>query len=97
VNQTFIMLLASWGVLAAVVLGMAVYHNLLARREDDHIHFSEQEAALVNAQTQTAHRIDTLEKWSKMLTILLVSYGVVLALYYLYLLWQTQSTRTLID
>jgi hypothetical protein len=96
-NPTLLMLLASWGMLGVTVLALAAYRSQLGRREDDRIHFSDQEAALVNQQTQVAHRIEVIEKWGKTLTVVLVLYGMALAAYYLYTLFQLQSTRSLVD
>ena len=77
-NPTFVMLLASWVVLGVIVLVLAMYRTKLARVEDDAIHFSEREAALVNQQTQFAHRVEVVERWGKTLTVVLILYGVAL-------------------
>jgi hypothetical protein len=94
---TFILLLASWGVLGVIVLVLAAYKTKLGRQEDDHIHFSEREAALVASQAQVAHRLELVEKWGKTLTVVLVLYGIALGAYYLYTLFQLQSTRAIVD
>jgi hypothetical protein len=96
-NSTFLMLLASWGILGVTVLSLAAYRSQLGRREDDRIHFTDREAALVNQQNQFAHRIDIIEKWGKTLTVLLVLYGIALGGYYVYTLFQLQATRTIVD
>jgi hypothetical protein len=96
-TPTFILLLASWAVLGITVLALAAYRTQLGHREDDHIHFTDTEAALVNQQTQFANRVDVIEKWGKTLTVLLVLYGIALGAYYLYTLFQLQSTRALVD
>jgi hypothetical protein len=96
-NSTFLMLLASWGILGVTVLALAAYRTQLGRREDDRIHFSDTEAALVSQQNQFAHRIEVIEKWGKSLTVLLVLYGIALGGYYLYTLFQLQSTRAIVD
>ena len=96
-SQNFIMLLVSWGVLALIVLVLAVYRNALGRREDDSLHVSDREAALVTEQNAVAHRIDAIEKWGKSLTVVMILYGLALGAYYLYTMWQMQSTRALVD
>ncbi|HET8547899.1 MAG TPA: hypothetical protein VFL57_07845 [Bryobacteraceae bacterium] len=96
-NPTFLMLLAAWGILGLTVLALAAYRTQLGRREDDRIHFSDREAALVTEQTQVAHRIEVIEKWGKTLTVLLVLYGIAIGAYYLYTLWQAQTTRVILD
>jgi hypothetical protein len=94
-NQNFILLLSSWGVLAVIVLILAAYRQQLGRQEDDAIHVNDFEAATVTHQSEVAHRIDKIEKWGKTLTILLVLYGIALGVYYLYTLWQLQSRTTI--
>jgi hypothetical protein len=96
-NQFFLMLLCSWGLLGLVVLGLALYRAKLGGGDDDHIHFSDREAALVNAQAAHAHRVEAVEKWGKALTVVLVMYGVALAAYYVYALFVAQSTRAIVD
>lgn len=96
-NSTFLMLVASWGLLGLTVLILAVYKSKLGRQEDDHIHFSDREAALVTSQAQVAHRLEVVEKWGKTLTVILLLYGIALGAYYLYNLFQLQSTRAIVD
>jgi hypothetical protein len=96
-NQTFFILLSSWALLGLLVIVLAVYRARLARTEDDHIHFSDREAALVSEQTHHAQRVEVVEKWGKTLTVVLVLYGVALAAYYLYNLFLVQSTRAIVD
>ena len=96
-NSTFLMLLAAWGALGLTVLVLALYRTQLGRREDDTIHFADREVALVGQQTQFARRVDVIEKWGKTLTVVLVLYGIALAAYYLYTLFQLQATRAIVD
>lgn len=95
--QGFVILLASWGALAALVVVLAMYRGSLGRQEDDKIHINDQEAALVSTQAAVAHRIDTIEKWGKSLTVLLVVYALVIGGYYLYNLWQMQSSTVMMN
>ena len=48
-------------------------------------------------QVKTAHQIDSVERWGKALTVALVVYGLMLAGYYLYSLWQAQSTTVIMQ
>ena len=89
--QNFIMLLSSWGVLALVVLILAAYRSQLGRQEDDQIHMTDIDAGAVSHQVAVASKIDTVEKWGKLLTVALVVYGLILGGYYFYSLWAAQQ------
>jgi hypothetical protein len=89
--QYFVLLLSTWGVLALVVLILAAYRSQLGRQEDDHIHMADFEATAVPHQAAVAHKIDAVEKWGKLLTVVLVVYGLVLGGYYFYTLWAAQQ------
>ncbi len=90
-SQSFILLLSSWGVLALIVLILAAYRSQLGRQEDDHIHVSGGDAGAITHQTTVAHRIDAVEKWGKILTVVLIVYGLILGGRYLYFLWEASS------
>jgi hypothetical protein len=98
-NQNFIMLLSSWGVLALIVLILAAYRSQLGRKEDDTIHIGADAAdpSVLTQQVKTAQQIDSVERWGKTLTVVLVLYGVVLGCYYLYSFWQAQSTTVIMQ
>jgi len=85
--QNFIMLLSSWGVLALVVLILAAYRSQIGRQEDDQIHMANPDMGVISHQSAVAHKIDTIEKWGKTLTVILVLYGLALGGYYFYTLW----------
>jgi hypothetical protein len=91
VPQSFIVFLSSWGVLALIVLILAAYRSQLGRQEDDQIHMSSLDAGAVSHQAEVAHKIDSIEKWGKMLTVLLVLYGLVLGGWYLRFLWEATN------
>ena len=76
----------SWAALACVVLGLAAYKlvlYMLSSREDFAPH-------IVGTQLQfaqragLAHREEILDKWGKILTVVVVGYGLAIAVAYLY-------------
>jgi hypothetical protein len=85
--MTFTMLLAGWGALACVVIGLAIYRKMVAAHEDDILHLRQSEANLVNQQVMVARRLDGIDAWGKRLTIVMAVMGVALASYYLYVQW----------
>lgn len=94
-NPTFMMMVVGWGMLGIVVVALAVYKMKLGRQEDDNIHIANVEAAAVVGRV--AHRLELVERWGKTLTVVLVLYGIALGGYYLYTLFQLQSTRAIVD
>ena len=89
--QHFVLYLSTWGALALVVLILAAYRSQLGRQEDDQIHMTDFEAGAVPHQAAVAHKIDVIETWGKLLTVVLVVYGLVLGCYYFYTLWAAQQ------
>ena len=75
-----------WAVLATIVLGLALTRKFAAREEDDYIHVND---ARVNArQSAVANTLDIIDRWGKMLTIVVVVYGLGLLGAYMYISWQ---------
>lgn len=82
---------AIWSVFAAIVLGLAAYRKMLSVREDDSLHVSEGGARLIPEQIENSRRIETVEKWGKSLTAVVVAAGLVLAAIYFYGVWTSGS------
>lgn len=72
-----------WTLLALVVLGMAIYRNLLGIHEPT-LHISRGGASAVTEQKQEFDREELIERWGEWLTIIVVAYGLFLAVTYLY-------------
>jgi hypothetical protein len=87
-------LLVAWGlVLLALAAVTAVRHNA-AKREDDHLHFSDSDQQLVAVQATAAHRLDVLDRWKTGLIILAVVSGLLILAYHAYTVWE-QGARTI--
>ena len=81
-----------WVVLLAVVLLLAFRRSLLARQEDDMLHVGDAAAAAATAhQVVVAKKLTALERLLKILTVLLVLYGVVLVGLFIYDAWTASS------
>jgi len=84
--------LVVWIVLAVAVMVMIVWRKLVASHEDDNLHVLDgggvQQAT---AQTVLAQKLDVIDKWGKLLTIIAVAYGVLLGLAYAYQGWIATS------
>jgi hypothetical protein len=85
-NLTFY--LATWIPLAVVVGVLAIYRNMLASHEEDTIHVLEADAPQVAEQAKLGHKLEAIERWGKILTTIVVVYGLFIGVMYLYYVWQ---------
>lgn len=82
--------MALWAVLAVVVIVMIVYRRAIARREDDSLHVLA-DAGMVPQQAAFAHKIEAIDKWGKILTVVTVVFGLILGAMYVYQTWVAMS------
>ncbi len=80
--------LATWIPLVVVVAVLAIYRNMMASHEDETIHVLEGDAPQVAAQVKLSRRLEVIERWGKILTAIVVVYGLLIATMYLYYVWQ---------
>ena len=73
-----------WGALTITVLGLVFYRRLVASHEDDSLHL---EGNITVSQAALAHRLESIDRWGKMLTVVVLVYGLALACVYLYQVW----------
>ena len=76
-----------WVVFAAIVGSLALYRRFISHTEVDVIHLRDSEAGMVSDQVTFARRLDSIDRWGKILTIGVIAYGVVIAGVYLYSAW----------
>lgn len=76
-----------WVILAAVVVALAIYRSVVGKAEDDSIHVSAVEAAATANQMQLAKKLESIERWGKILTLVAVLTGLALAAAYIYQAW----------
>ena len=75
-----------WAVLATILLGLAVFRKFATRNEDDYIHVSD--SRISARQTELAQTLDVLDRWEKLLGIVVLVTGIALLGAYLYISWQ---------
>ncbi|HET7214555.1 MAG TPA: hypothetical protein VFL79_13265 [Terriglobia bacterium] len=85
-NLTFY--LATWIPLAVFVGVLAIYRNMMASHEDETLHVLDGDAPQVAAQVKLSHRLEVIERWGKILTAIVVVYGLVIGALYLQYVWQ---------
>jgi len=74
-----------WALLALVVLAMAGYRKTISSHEDETLHLSNpMESA---HQVSIAHKLEHIDKWGKLLTIIAFVYGLLLLIAYTYQTW----------
>ena len=74
-----------WSVLAIVVLVMAGYRKVISDKEDETLHLSNPSASA--QQVTVAHKLEVIDKWGKLLTIIAAAFGLLLGLAYTYQTW----------
>ena len=75
----------AWSLLAAVVVGLALYRKFVAYyREDDLIHVGPGEEKFINQQVEVTKTLDKVDRLGQILTVVTVVSGLILAVVYLY-------------
>ena len=80
-NINFVPLFVVWGILALVVLGLFIWRKNVASNEDDSLHVMSGGSA---QQTMLAQKLDMIDKWGKILTVITVVLGLAIASAYVY-------------
>lgn len=80
----------AWVVLALVVLGLAFYRRMITSHEDDMVHLSG-ESTVITEQQVVAKKLEAVDRWGKVLTVLLVVSGIALASMYGLYVWEESS------
>ena len=70
-----------WIVSALVVLALFLYRQSLARNEDDSLHVMH---GTLTSQTTLSAKLDVVDKWGKIATVVTVVLGLLLAAAYVY-------------
>ena len=89
-NISFVPFTVIWALLAMVVLALLVYRKLVSSHEEEALHLAD--ATEADHQAVIAHKLEWIDKWGKLLTVVAVVYGVLLAAAYTYHVWQTMGT-----
>ena len=86
----------SWATLAMVVIALAVYRKVVSVHEDDSLHVSDREAELVVQQQILARKLDWIDRWGQILTVIALVYGLALAGSYLYMGWIERNSTSFV-
>ena len=83
---------AVWIALAGLVIGLAIYRRRLFTRTDEILHMGNE--SQIAKQATMAQRLDIIDRWGKIMTVIVALYGVLLAAIYFYQYW-TESAQQL--
>jgi hypothetical protein len=79
--MSFLPLFVVWIVLALGVLTLFLWRQAVARSEDDSLHVMH---GTTTSQTTLSQKLDVLDKWGKVLTVITVVFGLVIAAAYIW-------------
>ena len=74
-------LIIVWTVLALVVLALFMWRQAIARNEDDSLHVMH---GTLTSQTSLSQKLDVIDKWGKIATVVTVLLGLLIAAAYIY-------------
>ncbi|HTM50532.1 MAG TPA: hypothetical protein VL285_17680 [Bryobacteraceae bacterium] len=80
-----------WMLLSAAVVALIAYRAWVARNEDDSLHVME--AGLTAQQVLVGHKLDVIDRWGKMLTMVALVSGIALGSVYLFQNWEAASAQ----
>ena len=82
-----------WAALALAVLVMAGYRKIVSVREDETLHLvNPSESA---RQLAISHKLERIDKWGRLLTVVAAIYGLLLVMGYTYQTWVQATYREL--
>ena len=81
-NFNFVPLFIVWGILALVVLALFIWRKSVASNEDDTLHVMS--AGVASQQSAMAQKLDMIDKWGKVLTVIVFVMGLLIAGAYVY-------------
>ena len=91
--MNFVPFLVLWGLLAVTVLALFIWRKAVASGEDDNLHVLDGAAAEKSAaQSVIAQKLDLIDKWGKIATVVTVVYGLILGGIYMYMSWVHNNT-----
>ena len=86
--MSFVPFGALWIVMAAAVLALLAWRKAVSLSEDDNLHVLDGGAVEKSAeQIAVAQKLDFIDRWGKIVTIVAVVYGVVLGGVYMWHSW----------
>jgi hypothetical protein len=76
-----------WVVLGVATLGLALYRKLISANEEDLIHLGPGEERQIPEQVTLARKLEAIDRWGKILTVVTVAFGVAIGVAYMVQAW----------
>jgi hypothetical protein len=76
-----------WAVLAIATLALALYRKLVSASEEDLVHLGPGEDRQIPGQFALAAKLEGIDRWGKILTVITIAIGLAVATLYLYQAW----------
>ena len=92
-NINFVPFTVVWGLLALAVLALIGYRRAVSVKDDESLHLAGG-PAVNQQQVLVAHKLEVIDKWGKLLTVIAVAYGLLLAGAYTWQTWLSANTPT---
>ena len=91
--MTFTPFTVLWVLLALVVLGLIAYRRVVSSHEDETIHLGHGSEAVPAQQAAIADKLDVIDRWGKLLTVIALAYGIALLAIYTFQTWLSPTSR----
>lgn len=82
----------AWAVLALVVVILGFVRKHYSANEDDSLHLGGGSDTAIEHQQSVAKKLAAVDKWGKVLTVVMVVTGVALVIIYGLRMWEASST-----
>jgi hypothetical protein len=76
-----------WAVLAIATLALALYRKLVSAREEDLVHLGPGQERQIPMQVALADKLERIDRWGKILTVITIAIGLAMAAVFLYQAW----------
>ena len=80
--------ISTWTILALAVVIIAIYRVRVARRDDQSLDVMVHDDHLIAEQQMAIKKIRTIDRLGQALTVLAITYGLVIVAMYFYHVWQ---------
>jgi hypothetical protein len=84
------LIIAIWGVAIAGLMCLLLYRKFLEQYEDDFLHITHADVQSLRQQATTSHKLDVLDRWVRVILLIVITYGACLAAAYLYRVWESR-------
>jgi hypothetical protein len=81
--------LAIWSVFALAVIVLLITRKMVSSKEDDRLHVLD--GAPTTQQVTVAHKLDVIDKWGKILTVITVLFGLAIGAIYVVSTFNTRG------